>query len=150
MKSEGLQNGMKTEDFKNATGKKYAEAAFLAGVAGAAAIFGFGATIAQAKKRDPETFAQGLTTSQALHESGTKLALRALRRGTLYSITGFSLFCFLVCKAMGVSNLEEFRLKVGSLLPRIPKSEPQGRTEFSSLRDLLNYVIEESEKKKRT
>ncbi|XP_077540787.1 transmembrane protein 242 [Haemaphysalis longicornis] len=150
MKTADLKSDMNNEDRKNDTGKKYAEAAFLAGVAGAAAIFGFGMTIAQAKKRDPETFAQGLTASEALHESGAKLALRALRRGTLYSITGFSLFCFVVWKAMGVSNLEEFKLKVGSLLPRIPKNEPQGRTEFSSLRDLLNYVIEESEKKKRT
>ncbi|KAH9380987.1 hypothetical protein HPB48_008201 [Haemaphysalis longicornis] len=141
MKTADLKSDMNNEDRKNDTGKKYA---------GAAAIFGFGMTIAQAKKRDPETFAQGLTASEALHESGAKLALRALRRGTLYSITGFSLFCFVVWKAMGVSNLEEFKLKVGSLLPRIPKNEPQGRTEFSSLRDLLNYVIEESEKKKRT
>lgn len=148
MTTEDLKNDVKTEDLKYDTGKKYAEIAFLTGVAGAAAIFGFGMTIAKAKKRDPETFAQGLTTSQALHESGTQLALRALRRGTLYSITGFSLFSFLVWKAMGVSNLEEFKLKVGSFLPRIPKNEPQGRTEFSSLRDLLNYVIEESEKKK--
>lgn len=150
MKTADLERDINAEDRKNGTGTKYAEAAFLAGVAGAAAIFGFGMTIAQAKKRDPETFAQGLTASQALHESGTKLALRALRRGTLYSITGFSLFCFLVWKAMGVSNLEEFKLKVGSLLPRIPKNDPQGRTEFSSLRDLLDYVTEESEKKKRT
>ncbi|XP_077487079.1 transmembrane protein 242 [Amblyomma americanum] len=138
------------EDCKTGTVKKYAEAAFLIGVAGAAAIFGFGMTLAQAKKRDPETFAQGLTASQKLHESGSKLALRALGRGTLYSVTGFSLFCLLAWKAMGVSNLQEFRQKAGSFLPRIPKNEPQGRTEFSSLRDLLNYVIEESDKKKRT
>uniref|UniRef100_A0A224Z6S0 Transmembrane protein 242 n=1 Tax=Rhipicephalus zambeziensis TaxID=60191 RepID=A0A224Z6S0_9ACAR len=140
----------RTDDSNGGKGKKYAEAAFLAGVAGAAAIFGFGMTLAQAKKRDPENFAEGLTASQKLHESGSKLALRALGRGTLYSVTGFSLFCFLAWKAMGVSDLQEFRLKVGSVLPRIPKNEPQGRTEFSSLRDLLNYVIEESDKKKRT
>ncbi|XP_075552692.1 transmembrane protein 242 [Dermacentor variabilis] len=138
----------RTDDCNNVRGKKYAEAAFLFGVAGAAAIFGFGMTLAQAKKRDPETFAEGLTASQNVHESGSKLALRALGRGTLYSVTGFSLFCFLAWKAIGVSNLEEFKLKVGSILPRIPKNEPQGRTEFSSLRDLLNYIIEESDKKK--
>ncbi|XP_037521238.1 transmembrane protein 242 isoform X1 [Rhipicephalus sanguineus] len=140
----------RTDDSTGSKRKKYAEAAFLAGVAGAAAIFGFGMTLAQAKKRDPENFAEGLTASQKLHESGSKLALRALGRGTLYSVTGFSLFCFLAWKAMGVSDLQEFRTKVGSVLPRIPKNEPQGRTEFSSLRDLLNYVIEESDKKKRT
>jgi hypothetical protein len=37
--------------------------------------------------------------------------------------------------------LKEFRLKVGSLLPRIPKNDPpQGRTEFSGLTDLLTYI----------
>lgn len=38
-------------------------------------------------------------------------------------------------------QLEEFRYKMGSILPEIPKSkEPQGRTEFSGLNDLLDYL----------
>lgn len=132
----------------NVKGRKYAEGIFLAGVAGSAALFGFGMTIAMAKKRDPEMFTQGLISSKQLPESGTSLALRALGKGTLYSITGFSLLCFLAWKALGVKNLEEFRYKVGSALPRIPKNEPQGRTEFTSLRDLLNYLVEEGNKRK--
>ncbi|XP_029841775.2 transmembrane protein 242 [Ixodes scapularis] len=136
-------------DSKSTTdGRKYAEGAFLAGVAGSAALFGFGMTIAMAKKRDPEMFTQGLLSSKQIPESGSSLALRALGRGTLYSVAGFSLFCLVVWKAMGVKNLEEFRYKVGSALPRIPKNEPQGRTEFASLRELLNYLIDESNKKK--
>lgn len=31
-------------------------------------------------------------------------------------------------------------MKVGSFLPRIPKHEPQGRTEFESLRDLMEFL----------
>jgi hypothetical protein len=44
---------------------------------------------------------------------------------------------------MGVSSLAEFRVKVGAVLPRIPRnSPPQGRTEFSGLNDLLQYLVD--------
>ena len=33
-------------------------------------------------------------------------------------------------------------MKVGSWLPSIPKGEPQGRTEFESLTDLMTYLAE--------
>lgn len=37
--------------------------------------------------------------------------------------------------------MEEFRFKIGSLLPKLPKNEnPQGRTEFTGLNDLLDYL----------
>lgn len=37
--------------------------------------------------------------------------------------------------------MEEFRYKMGSLLPEMPKSKnPQGRTEFTGLTDLLEYL----------
>ena len=46
-------------------------------------------------------------------------------------------------------QLEEFRLKVGNMLPRIPKNyPPQGRTEFENLTDLLQYIIDEDNKDK--
>ncbi|CAN7983585.1 unnamed protein product [Ixodes pacificus] len=93
-------------DSKSTTnGRKYAEGAFLAAVAGSAALFGFGMTIAMAKKRDPEMFTQGLLSSKQIPESGSSLALRALGRGTLYSVAGFSLFCLVVWKAMGVKSV---------------------------------------------
>jgi len=44
--------------------------------------------------------------------------------------------------------MAEFREKVGRKLPVIPKSEkPEGRTEFSGIRDFLQYVIDEDKKK---
>lgn len=44
--------------------------------------------------------------------------------------------------------MEEFRTKVGGALPPIPRNAPpQGRTEFSGVRDLLQYLIDEDSKK---
>jgi len=49
-------------------------------------------------------------------------------------------FCF---------QLAEFREKMGQILPQIPKNNPpQGRTEFSGLNDLLQYVIDIDEQNK--
>lgn len=40
-------------------------------------------------------------------------------------------------------------MKAGSILPRIPKNNPpQSRTEFEGLTDLLQYLINEDERKK--
>lgn len=37
--------------------------------------------------------------------------------------------------------MEDFRYKMGAILPEIPKNKvPQGRTEFSGLNDLLDYL----------
>ncbi len=52
----------------------------------------------------------------------------------------------LVWKLVGASSLVEFREKVGAFLPRIPrKSPPQGRTEFSGLNDLMQYLVDRSQ-----
>lgn len=43
--------------------------------------------------------------------------------------------------------MEEFRNKMGSILPQIKRNNPPiGRTEFSGMNDLLNYVSEEYQK----
>lgn len=44
-------------------------------------------------------------------------------------------------------QFEEFRNKAGSILPRIPKKESQGRTEFTGLNDLLDYLQHQKSKK---
>jgi len=120
---------------------------FLATVTGFAVIGGFGMTIAMAKKRDPHLFAQGLNGSKEFPESGGSLAMRALGRGTLYSVAGFSAFCFLVWKALGVHNLQEFREKMKSMMPAVPKKESEGRSDFKSVRELVTYIIEEDKRK---
>lgn len=103
------------------------------------------------KKQDIKSYTKGVQPSiYSLHESGAELARKALLRATIYSVSGFSLFCFGVWKLSGANNFEEFRYKAGTVLPRIskPKSENHGRTEFKNLTDLWQYLIDEDNKKK--
>lgn len=114
--------------------------------------FRFGYSLSVTKKQDSKSYLKGIQPNLfEVHESGASLARRALLRATLYSVTGFSLFCVGVWKLSGASNFEEFRYTVGSLLPRItkPPSEQQGRTEFKSLTDFMQYLVDEDNKKKK-
>ncbi|XP_034940037.1 transmembrane protein 242 [Chelonus insularis] len=116
---------------------------FLGTVTGISAIIGFGTTLASARKRDPQFFQEGVA-GVGTQEAGVSLALRALRRGTLYAFTGCGLICYGIWKLSGATNFKEFREKMGSILPRIPRNDPpQSRTEFDGLTDLLKYVSEE-------
>jgi len=126
---------------------------FLTTAAGIGMMAGFGTAMASAKKQDPRHFDAGMigldpgakaqANARYLHETGASLATRALGYGTLYAFAGCGILFFSVWKLMGVSNLEEFRQKVGGILPRIPKNNPpQSRTEFSGLNDLLQYLID--------
>ncbi|VVD04101.1 unnamed protein product [Leptidea sinapis] len=46
-------------------------------------------------------------------------------------------------------KLKDFRVKVGNILPVLPKNNPpQSRTEFSGMNDLLTYLSEDYGKKK--
>lgn len=46
-------------------------------------------------------------------------------------------------------QMEEFRFRMGSILPKIPKNEiPQSRTEFAGLTDLLTYLANDYGKAK--
>ena len=93
-------------------------AAFLVGVTGTAALGGFGMMFAKARKLSPDEFHEGIL-SNGNRESGARLALRALGRATVYAVGGFSLFCFGVWKLMGVNNMDEFRTKMQSIMPRV-------------------------------
>ncbi|XP_032680964.1 transmembrane protein 242 [Odontomachus brunneus] len=118
--------------------------AFLSAVTGISALAGFSRAIAAARKQDPKYFGKGISSVQGLHETGASLALRALAWGSFYAITGCSLLFYGIWKISGATNAEEFRFKMGSLLPSIPKNNPpQSRTEFEGLRDLLTYVSED-------
>ena len=66
---------------------------------------------------------------RVLHESGTKLARRALGYGTLYALGGCCVIFYSLWKLSGAKNLVDFRQKAGSILPRVPKNDPpQSRT----------------------
>ncbi|XP_033609269.1 transmembrane protein 242 isoform X2 [Cryptotermes secundus] len=114
---------------------------FLASVAGISAFVGFGTTVASVKKKDPAFFSRGLAGTREMSETGASLAMRALGWGTLYAVVGCTVLFFSIWKLAGVNDMKEFRMKVGSALPRIPKNDPpQGRTEFEGLTDLLTYI----------
>ncbi|XP_071114375.1 transmembrane protein 242-like [Haliotis cracherodii] len=119
---------------------------FLAAVAGLSILGGFGMTVAMAKKKDPNMFNKGMIATRELPESGGSLAARALGWGSLYSVTGVGLLCFTVWKLMGVHNMKEFTAKMQSIMPKIPKKESQGRSEFNSIRELFEYLIDEDKK----
>ncbi|XP_066586334.1 transmembrane protein 242 [Prorops nasuta] len=116
-------------------------------------IIGFSAAYNLAVRKDREALNKSLTSvtknGEVALESGTSLAFRALRRGSLYAVGGCSAIFYSIWKLSGANNFEEFRYKMGSILPKIPKNDPpQSKTEFEGLTDLLTYVSEDWNQKK--
>ncbi|XP_059222754.1 transmembrane protein 242 isoform X2 [Stomoxys calcitrans] len=116
-------------------------AAFLGLVGGISALFGFSKTLGKAKKSESKLVEKGGTKTLLLLDEGSALAMRALGWGTLYAVLGTGAFCFGVWKLSGAKNMEEFRLKMGSGLPKLTSDQPPtSRTDFESLTDLMKYL----------
>jgi hypothetical protein len=94
-----------------------------------------------ARKQDPSFFNKGMTGSIEMADTGAQLALRALGYGTILAIVGTGSICFAIWKLSGAKDLQDFRMKAGNILPKIPKNEiPTSRTEFEGLNDLMEYL----------
>ncbi|XP_021934908.1 transmembrane protein 242 isoform X2 [Zootermopsis nevadensis] len=134
------------KDGENDKNFKFKAGIFLASVAGISALVGFGTTIGSVRKKDPAFFNKGITGTREMTETGASLAVRALGWGTLYAVVGCTVFFYSIWKLAGVNDMKEFRMKVGSAMPRIPRNDPpQGRTEFAGLTDLLTYISTDEE-----
>ncbi|KAB0804694.1 hypothetical protein PPYR_01664 [Photinus pyralis] len=140
---------MSQEDTKNSTTHsnegdrnfKVKAGIFLVGVTGVSALVGFGATLASVRKQDTKHFSKGMAGGLEMSEPAVSLALRALGWGTFYAFTGCGILCYSIWKLSGAESLHDFRNKMGAILPRIPKNNPpQGRTEFTGMNDLLEYL----------
>lgn len=119
-------------------------ALFLSTVVSISALAGFARAVSVARRQDPKHFGKGISGAKGVNETGASLAIRALGWGSFYAVTGCGLLFYAIWKVSGATSIEEFKFKMGSLLPKIPKNNPsQSRTEFKGLTDLLIYISED-------
>ncbi|UJR20678.1 hypothetical protein I4U23_023799 [Adineta vaga] len=114
---------------------------------------GFGIALGRTKKRETSVKLTQQKNATQLFDDGQRLAVRALRRASIYSMTGvFSLAGFLWLISGRPKTFSEFRQWTGSWLPSIKskraREEEEGRTEFESLTDLMQYLSDEDQKLK--
>lgn len=80
----------------------YAKVGYFITLASASVIAGFSFTVNQARKNN---------SKQTIHEEGFALARKALLRGSIYSITGFCIFCTTSYQLFGKEMISNFNAK---------------------------------------
>lgn len=78
---------------------------------GVSGLVAFAMTLAAAKKRDPLMFERGSQITRELQETGVELAVRALKWGTFYAVSGTALISFGIWKLSGASDVSKDLLK---------------------------------------
>lgn len=113
---------------------------------------GFGFALGRTKKRETTAKLTRQANATMLFDDGQRLAVKALRRASVYSLTGvFSLTGVLWLISGRPKSFAEFRLWTGSWLPSIQSKknkEAEGRTEFNNLTEFMQYLIDEDKKLK--
>ena len=113
---------------------------------------GFGFALGRTKKRETTTKLANQPNASKLFDDGQSLAMRALRRATLYSLTGVFSFSFCLWLISGrPTSFAQFWQWTGSWLPSIGSRKPkeeQGRTEFANLTELMKYLSDEDQRLK--
>ncbi|XKL61350.1 hypothetical protein PGB90_008407 [Kerria lacca] len=139
----GDEKLIKLKDFL--TSESTVKALFITIVASTSAVISFSYALTSTKKRD-NIYDNAVVK---LHETGSQLAIKALKWGTFYALTGCGCIIFGIWKLANVKNMDEFRQKVGSIFPKVPKNDPpQSKTEFSSITEFLSYLDNEYTTKK--
>ncbi|XP_071746596.1 transmembrane protein 242 [Lepeophtheirus salmonis] len=110
-----------SENPSNNLSYKLKSGLFLFLAAGIGLFSGFGGAITSIKKKDPKSFAEGIVVKK---ESGVAFAARALAYGSLLSICGTGIFFWGIWKVSGAHDFEDFKQKVGQVLPRVTKKTP--------------------------
>ena len=148
--TDETSNNNKKEEEEEQKLEKLKAGLFFAVITSFSILTGFGYSVSATKKKETKHYPKELEKKlHNLHSSGADLARKALFRATLYTFSGFSFFCLGVWKLSGASNFNEFRHKIGGVMPKLSKpSDKQGRTEFENLTDLFQYVIDEDNKSK--
>lgn len=81
---------------------------FITSITGISALVSFSFALSSARKRNPVAPDD---VSAQVYNSGAKLALRALKWGTFYAVTGCGLLIFGVWKAANVNNVSRLESK---------------------------------------
>lgn len=71
-------------------------------------------------------------------ESPASLAIRALRKGTIYAFGGVSIICLSIWGLSGAKNMEEFKQKMQKIMPVVPKAKT--KSDIHTWDDLIAEV----------
>ncbi|KAI3387578.1 hypothetical protein SNEBB_001030 [Seison nebaliae] len=125
---------------------KWPKYLFFGGVSSLALMSGFSFAFSASRNEDMKYYDKGMNKMVTM-ESGASFAYRALKRSTLYTLTGFSLTCLSIWLLSGAKDFKEFRYKIGSYMPKLSPEKHKGRTDFENLTEFMEYLNEMDSKK---